>query len=301
MTPPQPPAAWHQLPDVHAFLDRAGPYLHAAPALHTVQLTVTDALRRNGPDAFGGGPPRYGILTADGQVHGTMVRTPPRGALVSVTPPPGAPPGPFLTAAAESLAETHPELPGLTAPDETATVFAGAWQRRTGAVPRPQTHERLYALADLAMPRPAPPGRARPAAPADHALLTRWFTEFAEAIGEPLSRDPAPWAEDRIAQGRTLLWETPDGTPVSLAGCSPEIAGQVRVGPVYTPAGLRGRGYAGAVTAELSRRLTGTTARDILLFTDLANPTSNALYQRIGYRPLRDFTVYAFDPGPETE
>jgi predicted GNAT family acetyltransferase len=79
-----------------------------------------------------------------------------------------------------------------------------------------------------------------------------------------------------------------------MAGVTPMVAGQIRVAPVYTPAHLRGRGYAGAVTAEVSRAALAAGAAEVLLFTDLANPTSNALYQRIGYRAVADFAVYDF-------
>jgi predicted GNAT family acetyltransferase len=79
-----------------------------------------------------------------------------------------------------------------------------------------------------------------------------------------------------------------------MAGATPLIAGQIRVAPVYTPAPLRGRGYAGAATTEVSRAALAAGADEVLLFTDLANPTSNGLYQRIGYRPVADFAVYDF-------
>ncbi|WP_369218492.1 GNAT family N-acetyltransferase, partial [Streptomyces flavofungini] len=102
------------------------------------------------------------------------------------------------------------------------------------------------------------------------------------------------WAESRIAYGGVTLWEAPDGTPVAMAGVTRRIAGQVRVAPVYTPAGLRGRGYAGAVTAAVTRAALDAGAAEVLLFTDLANPTSNGLYQRLGYRPVRDFAQFGF-------
>lgn len=79
-----------------------------------------------------------------------------------------------------------------------------------------------------------------------------------------------------------------------MAGMIPMTAGQIRVAPVYTPAHLRGRGYASAATAEASRAALDAGATEVLLFADLANPTSNALYQRIGYVPVADFTVYDF-------
>lgn len=72
------------------------------------------------------------------------------------------------------------------------------------------------------------------------------------------------------------------------------VAGQIRVAPVYTPVHLRGRGYAGAATVEVSRAALAAGAEEVLLFADLANPTSNGLYQRIGYRPVAEFAVYDF-------
>ncbi len=77
-----------------------------------------------------------------------------------------------------------------------------------------------------------------------------------------------------------------------MAGVTPLIAGQVRVAPVYTPAPLRGRGYGGAATAAVTRAALSSGVREVLLFTDLSNATSNGLYQRIGYRPVADFTAY---------
>ncbi|WP_405819688.1 GNAT family N-acetyltransferase [Streptomyces sp. NBC_00838] len=79
-----------------------------------------------------------------------------------------------------------------------------------------------------------------------------------------------------------------------MASVSPVVAGQARVSPVYTPPRLRGRGYGGAVTAAISRAARESGAEQVLLFTDLANPTSNALYRRLGYRPLTDSQALTF-------
>ena len=70
----------------------------------------------------------------------------------------------------------------------------------------------------------------------------------------------------------------------------------VRVGPVYTPPELRGRGYAGAATAAASQAALDAGVRQVVLYTDLANPTSNALYQRLGYRPVEDRVIFSFTP-----
>lgn len=79
-----------------------------------------------------------------------------------------------------------------------------------------------------------------------------------------------------------------------MAGLTLGSLGTVRVAPVYTPPALRGRGYAAAVTAEVSRAARAEGAEEVLLFTDLSNPTSNALYHRLGYRSVREFAVWEF-------
>jgi predicted GNAT family acetyltransferase len=126
------------------------------------------------------------------------------------------------------------------------------------------------------------------AGPADRALLAEWFATFAGDVGDVMP-DPARVVDRRLENGGLLLWEV-DGVPVSLAGITRPVAGVARVAPVYTPAALRGRGYAAAVTAEISRRAL-EEGLAVVLFTDVANPTSNALYQRLGYRPVGGWTA----------
>ena len=121
-----------------------------------------------------------------------------------------------------------------------------------------------------------------------------WLNEFATDVGEVVSMNADSWAGTRFADKRFTFWETPDGAPVSMAGVTSMIAGQIRVDPVYTPAHLRGHGYAGAVTVEVSRAALAAGAREVVLFADPANPTSNALYRRIGYLPVTDIAVYDF-------
>lgn len=81
---------------------------------------------------------------------------------------------------------------------------------------------------------------------------------------------------------------------MAFAGTTRQLAGMVRVGPVYTPQSLRGRGYAAAVTAQVCRRALDVGAREVVLFADLGNPTSNALYQRLGFRTVADHAVLDF-------
>ncbi|MFF4492221.1 GNAT family N-acetyltransferase [Streptomyces sp. NPDC001544] len=284
------PDDWHLTEDLDGFLTRAGDFLRSRPALHTVALTVTDALRRRGLHVYGEEAPWFGWLTdPDGAVRAVLFRTPPHPLHIT----------PVTEEEADALAARllgH-DLTGVSAERETAEAFTAAWQRRTGKRGELLQRQRLYRLGDLTVPEPVPDGRARVAGPSDRELLIRWYGEFAEAVGQGGRQDAGAWADARIAHGGITLWESPDGKSVAMAGVTPEVAGQIRVAPVYTPAHLRGRGYAGAVTADVSRAALGVGA-EVLLFTDLANPTSNGLYRRIGYRPVADFAVYGYESGP---
>ncbi len=123
-------------------------------------------------------------------------------------------------------------------------------------------------------------------------LISRWLVEFwteAEPSMPTLAREMALQAAvARISEGSFWLWIDGSGEPVSLAGHTPIVAGMGRIGPVYTPQALRGRGYAAGATIAVSRAVRERGADEVLLFTDLANPVSNRLYQRLGYQPVSD-------------
>ncbi|MFC9914088.1 GNAT family N-acetyltransferase [Streptomyces sp. NPDC127197] len=284
------PDDWHITEDLDDFLARTGDFLRSRPALHTMQLTVTETLRTRGADAYGAEAPVFGRLERAGEVCATFFfRTPP--GRLNLTPL--APPEHADTLAARLAGLGHP-LPGVSAEHDTATAFAEAWQRYTGATPTLRERHRLYRLGTLTPPEPPPEGRGRVAGERTREQLRFWYREFAAAIGEVPSADADSWADTRFSDRRVTLWEIPDGTPVSMAGVTEMIAGQIRVAPVHTPPHLRGRGYAGAVTVEVSRAALAAGATEVVLFADLANPTSNSLYQRIGYVPVTDFAVYDF-------
>ncbi len=137
----------------------------------------------------------------------------------------------------------------------------------------------------------------------DRELAVRWVVAFAdEALheGGP-GRDRAEVMFDHRLSSPTsgiLLWED-GGEPQSLAGWGGATPNGIRVGPVYTPPELRGRGYATALSAELSQRLLDGRLfeggrRFCFLYTDLANPTSNAIYERIGYRRVAESAEIVF-------
>lgn len=279
--------AWTTTDDVETFLREAGGFLEQRPDRNTVLLTVSASLRAPGEDRYGDRDPVFGWWSApDGRVGGAFVWTPPHPVLVSSMP------GGAAGSLEDVLARGPHPVTGVNGRESVTGAFAAAWSRRSGGAPRVVARHRLYRLDRLAPPDPPPPGRARTATVDDRDLLVQWCDGFSRDTGQRAT-GTARLVDARLARRAWTLWE--DGnTAVSLAGLTPPVAGTARVACVYTPDALRGRGYAGAVTAEVTRAALDSGAREVVLFTDLANPTSNALYQRLGYRQVEDGAVYAF-------
>ncbi|MBT2443123.1 GNAT family N-acetyltransferase [Streptomyces sp. ISL-36] len=268
---------WHITEDVAVFRAAARDHLAADPARNTVLLTLSEGARRR-PLASA----RYGWWTEpDGRVTGAFLFTLPHEPAL----------GPMPQEAARALVHVLPDARDVTSvrgEEETAVAFARELGAATGRGWTTTRRMRLYRLGELVPPDPAPKGRPRAATAEDIPFAVAWMENFARDIGESDDDvDYTPNIEARVADRRLHFWETGDG-PVSMASISPIVAGQARVSPVYTPYEARGRGYAGAVTSAVSRATLDAGAQQVLLFTDLANPTSNALYQRLGYRPVTD-------------
>jgi len=279
---------WTISEDLDEFAGQAGPFLRQQPARNTVELTVIETLRATGPDTFGQDAPWFGWWQPPGgPVAGTCLQTPPFPLLLASAPEQA------VAELAASLAASGRPLPGVNASAAAAGQFAGHWRARTGATVVEHMRNRLYRLGELVPPRQAPAGQARVAGDADQDLLVAWFRAFGREVPVVADRDRVRAIRDRIGYGGLMLWEA-NGVPVSMAGLSRQVAGMTRIGPVYTPPGLRRRGYAGAVTAAVSQAALDAGAAEVLLFTDLANPTSNSLYQHLGYHPVEDRVVLSF-------
>jgi predicted GNAT family acetyltransferase len=275
--------AWHLTESVDDFWSAAGGFLRSRPVENSLPLTLTETLRRN-PHYYGPADPRFGWWEAAGEVTGCCLQTPPHTLIVT-----GAPAASMPELAASLASAT---LPGVNGTASAAEAFAAAWQELTGAAAKVEQQTRLFRLGTLTPPAPSPPGRARVAGAGDRELLVTWMRGF-HADVRAHAGDPARTADDRLTYGGLTLWEV-DGEPVSLAGVTRAESGVVRVGPVYTPPDRRGRGYGGAATSAVTRAALDAGADDVVLFTDLSNPTSNALYQRLGYRPVEDRVVLGF-------
>ena len=273
------------------FLAAAGEFLARREAEHNLMFGICSALRLS-PEAFGRDSPRFLTVTdAAGRVVAASLQTPPNNLVVSQVDDFGA-----LELFVDAFADDPP--PGVLAPKDVVEPFLARWADRTGETAHLEVAERIFRLERVLPPRRPATGSWRLATIGDRELVADWVVAFStEAMPEqPPIDDPEAVADRWIARVNRLLYLWEDGgRVVSLVGAGGETPNGIRIGPVYTPPNARGRGYATSLTAAASADQLERGRRFCFLFTDLANPTSNAIYQSIGYEPVCDMDQYRFD------
>jgi predicted GNAT family acetyltransferase len=273
--------------DPEEFHRHAGAFLEATIE-RNVLATVFRISREQG--AYGGTAPLYAFHLESGSRELTAValRTPPWPLLAAGFDDPDL--------AAELIyhwTQLDPDLPGVSAQPATAQAISAAWSKRTGGFAHRQFVEAMHVLQRVTPPAHPAPGQFRPASQADRELLVAWDRDFAVETGIGTGENAERMVDIRTADNRQMLWER-DGAPVSTVAFNPEVAGTVRVGPVYTPPEHRGHGYATAAVAATSQMLLDGGARQCMLFTDLANPISNHIYASVGYVRFGDWEQHGF-------
>ncbi|MFF5210685.1 GNAT family N-acetyltransferase [Streptosporangium sp. NPDC000396] len=270
---------WTFTSNVEVYAGAAEPWLLRDPVRNTVPLTVLRGIRSGvwGDDLL------LGWLEQDGETVAAACQTPPRPLLLPVMPTE------TVRDLATELIDSERPIPGVSGPLPQAEAFAGAWwlpeaERRS---------ERLYRLGSLVRPRPFPEGASRTAVAADVDRLVRWYGDFQIEAGSVAYDNLTPLVASRVSREELVLWEV-EGRPVAFAAVTSPIAGVSRIGPVYTSPEFRRKGYGTAVTHAVTARAQAGGATEVLLFTDLSNPTSNAIYQAIGYRPVADYVSIRF-------
>jgi uncharacterized protein len=274
--------------DATSFLERAGDFLLAREAEHNLILGLSGRLRTE-PRLYGADP--YFAVALDGQrVVGAAIRTPPHNLILSEIDDEAA-----LDPLAGDAQAVFGSLPGVIGPKEPVARFARLWEELTGAAPSIGIQQRVYRASKAVVPEGVP-GSMRPYEDGDRGLVIAWMDAFVEeAMPEAPPEDSESWLERNRSNpdGGIELW-VDGGAPVSFASYGGLTPNGIRVGPVYTPPELRRRGYATALVAEVTQMLLDRGRKFCFLFTDLANPTSNSIYQRIGYEPVSDADQWVF-------
>jgi predicted GNAT family acetyltransferase len=273
------------------FLERMEPLLLAQEVRYGLMLGIATTVKSQ-PDFYSANAPYFAVAEDGEGVAAAALMTPPHGIIVYSE---RTDPDPGLHAIAHDLLRQGWKLPTVNGPEPICTRFASIWSDLANVRAEVGMRERVFELREVNHPTYSP-GQMRLATLDDLERLAQWQKDF---MDEALNgTDPTPLEEarrrlkSRIEQEMTYVWE--DGEVVSWTGTARPTTRGITIGPVYTPPHLRGKGYATSCVAAVSQRMLDRGYSFCTLFTDLANPTSNSIYQKIGYRPVCDYTVYRF-------
>src|SRR3954447_22648107 len=283
--------------DPAAFLSAAGDFLAQQPVVSTVVSTIAERAAREVAAGIDQPDEDWWLVVRDGSaVVGAAMRNapfPPRPLFLL----------PMPESAAEELAATlwerGEEVGGANGALPAVRRFADTTARLTGAAVSVSQHTRLFEMHALT-PAAAVPGSLRQATYDDVDLATEWFGAFMadadEQAGRTRGSSPHEATDEasvrkRIDRGALWFWVDDHGERVHLTGVNVPSFGVARIGPVYTPPAQRRRGWASAAVSDVSARLLGDGVTPCL-FTDQANPTSNAIYQRLGFTPVTDMANF---------
>jgi hypothetical protein len=273
---------------IEEFYGRAEPFLLEREAEHNLILGICTLLMRN-PER-NERQPYMACVEQGGNVVAVAFMGPPNNLIMShVTTTEVVP------LIVRDIYSEYKTLPGVISSVPFSEAFAEEWQRLSGQTYRRTMAQRIYQLEKV-NPVADAPGHMRKATEENRGLLHRWLAEFnKEALGET-DTSLLDHMVDRFLHSETqglYLWE--DGQPVAMSGYSRPTPNGIVVVAVYTPPEHRGKGYASANVATMSQMLLDRGRKYCFLYTDLDNPTTNHIYQAMGYKPVCDADVYKFE------
>ena len=265
--------------DAEVALDGVGAFLRTEPVRNNLVLSLlTQRVDRPEDGRY------WWAVDGGGEVVGFVFQSPVRFRALASGAPLHA-----IDSLVEAAVDEAPGLPGVMGEAATAARFAGQWAEHRRVPVAPTEGQRLYRMSTVCPPSGVA-GGLRAAEPRDREELVAWAARFVEETGgHPLH--PGDIVDRHMDADRLWVWD--DDGPVSMAAASADVAGVVRIAFVYTPPGHRGRGYAAACVAAVSQEVVDA-GRACILYAQLQNPTSNAVYRRIGYQPVVEVLIYRF-------
>jgi predicted GNAT family acetyltransferase len=272
------------------FLDSAKSALVKNEARYSLIFGVSKRLLKD-PHAYGPSDPWFCVVSAGHNIRAAAIRTPPYKIILAHFNGDTAAAGAALV---DAVSEKELDLYGVSGEKELAGLFAEFWYRKHGAAIKPEVtvNQRIYRL-DKVNDVPLSPGRLRPATGADTELVKKWKHAFYVSTHGASRGNTESDIVPLLNEGAVFFWE--DETPVCMAVKYRPTDKSMDVSTVYTPPEMRGKGYATSCVAELSRNILQSGYEFCTLYTNLANPTSNAIYMKIGFKPVHDCVEYTFE------
>jgi predicted GNAT family acetyltransferase len=267
------------------FAEVAMPFLMAAEAENNLIISILDAIQKGKYT-----DPYLALGQDDDGTRAAALMTPPHHLLLTRAS------DAFLKRLARDLNTNGPTPAGVIGPDHTAGRFAMFWADLTGQAYHLHMAQRTFALRKVIPPRRPADGRFRRATEGDRVVLMRFAAGFFADTHSVVHVPVGKYIAQGLRERRFFVWEDGRGQVVSMAATAGgETPNGQRIGAVYTPVRSRNRGYAAACVAALSQHVLDSRKHFCFLFADLANPTANGIYRRLGYRPVCDFNQYCFE------
>ncbi|MDJ0736686.1 MAG: GNAT family N-acetyltransferase [Nostocaceae cyanobacterium] len=264
------------------FYSQVKDYLHNDEAENCLPLGISESLINN-PQRYNC-QPYLASVEVGGDIVAVAIQTPPYNLVLSKVKDMKA-----IQLIAQNLSTRNQKLPGFCGLTAESLTFAQEWQTLTGEAYQMGMQLRIHQLQAVE-PIPKSSGFLRTAREADRELLIQWYEDFEiEAMGGKKG-DTQRAVDSHLRQNTAYIWE--DELPVTIVFCAGSTSNSKRLGPVYTPPRYRKQGYATTCVAQLSQKLLDEGNQFCCLFTDLANPTSNKIYRKIGYQPIADWNDY---------
>jgi len=262
-------------------------YLEAQEVLNGLMLGIAFRLSQSAPRRRN--RPFLAVVEDDEELVGAAVMTPPR-KLVLYSHLPAC--QPVVQALWAALAGSRWTVPGVLGPANVAEAWAKMWERENGRSTQPGMRQRVFELRQV-QPLKLPSGQLSLAKADDFERVIEWIQAFhVDANIQDDAESAELLARGKMQNGELFLWQNETGEPVSMAAKSRPTRHGITISLVYTPAELRGHGYATACVATLSQQLLDEGYQFCTLFTDLSNPVSNHVYEKIGYTAVADFHEY---------
>lgn len=273
-------------------MEKAESYLLENEAFTNLYLGISYGLKNN-PNLYGENHPYFACVENKSEIVSVVLRSPPYDALVYSHQKQYQNAFQLLV---EDLLTIQPETEGINGPALQSEAFAKLWSEATDKQYNKGIHCLLYVLETVIHPEDLN-GVMRLPANKDFDIVLKWMKAFHT---EATPHDPVSNLEERILQnfnaGNYFLWES-EGEVVSVAAKARPLRSGITINSVYTPPEFRKKGYATQLVAKLSQQLLDEGKSFITLYTDLSNPTSNSIYQKIGYKQIGEFANYKFDQG----
>jgi predicted GNAT family acetyltransferase len=278
--------------DVESFYDRVYSFLIEREAENNLIFSILNTIKLN-INTYGDQPPLLILVKRNEKLELVSIQTPPFDLILSYTDNLQS-----IETMITSLIQKNIELPGVLGPKDSVLKFLNLWAAKKNVNSKLKTNERIYKLTEVSKDTLGI-RRVIRSTKKYHSLIIRWAKDFIrEAFPESFEvqiKNIEKRLEPDIEQGKFFLL-LENNRVVSMVRKAGKTPNGNLVNYVYTPPTLRKKGYATECVAYLSKHILGEGNQFCFLFTDLANPISNSIYQRIGYKPVIDVDQYDFIP-----